>query len=179
MKGNPLQSIFNWSLLKISILIGTNKHPFLMILIFYFSKKKQLASIHLIWQQSNMNQQSILFVNINIQQNSEEIVIKQCQQTSLSTIFDRLENQKSVLSDVEVHIISSLVCYVWSEVPPHKGVPVPIVFSVQFVFQMGCDLLDCVHLVQGVPRDAQNLGLQLRRYVLALYHRLALTNLCH
>ena len=57
--------------------------------------------------------------------------------------------------------------------------PVPVVFSVELVLEMGGDLLGGVHLVQGVFGDTQYFCLQLGRYVLALDHRLVLTHLSH
>lgn len=66
-----------------------------------------------------------------------------------------------------------------SEVSADERVPVAIVLSVEFVLEVGGDLLNRVHFVEGVLGDRQNLRLHLRADVLALYHRPLLPRLRH
>ena len=68
-----------------------------------------------------------------------------------STILDSLENQKSILPDIKIHIVSCLISHIGSEIPSYKGVPVSVVLSVQLIFEMSGDLLNSMHLVQSVP----------------------------
>ena len=72
-----------------------------------------------------------------------------------------------------------LICDVGSEVPADEGVPVAIVLSVEFVLEVGRDLLNGVHFVESVLGDCQYLCLHLGADVLALYDRSLLSRLRH
>ena len=98
---------------------------------------------------------------------------------SFSAILDSLEDQEAVLSDVEIHVVSGLVGDVGSKVPADKGVPISVVLPVQLIFEVGGDLLDGMHLVQGISGYSQYLALKLGGYVFGLDHRFALAYLCH
>jgi hypothetical protein len=96
-----------------------------------------------------------------------------------SSIFDCFEEEESVLSDIEIDVMVGFVRDVRSEVSADECVPVAIVLSVEFVLEVGGDLLNCVHFVEGVLGDGQNLRLHLRTDVLALYDRPLLSRLRH
>ena len=96
-----------------------------------------------------------------------------------SSIFDCFEDEEAVLSDVEVNVVIGFVRDEWAEVPPHKRVPISVVLSVEFVFEVRRDLLDGVHFVERVLGDGQDLGLHFRADVLHLYHGLLLPRLGH
>ena len=53
---------------------------------------------------------------------------------SCSAILDGLEDQKSILSNIEIHIIASLIGDVGSKVSTYESMPISVVFSVQFIF---------------------------------------------
>jgi len=70
-----------------------------------------------------------------------------------STILDCFEEEEAVLSDIKINVVLGLVGHVWAEVTAYEGMPVSIVLAIQFILQMGGNLLDCVHLLQRVFGD--------------------------
>lgn len=83
--------------------------------------------------------------NIKIPFMSQLIFINsKCQRGS---IFDGLKQQETVLADIEIDIMLSLIGDVRAEMPAHNAMPVPIVLPIELVFQMGCDFLGGVHFL--------------------------------
>ena len=76
-----------------------------------------------------------------------------------STIFDSLEDQETILSNIEIHIMRSLISHIRPEISPHKRMPIPIMLPVQLVLQMRSYLLSRMHLVQSITSYPQDLSL--------------------
>lgn len=64
-----------------------------------------------------------------------------------SSVFDSFEKEEAILSNVEVNIVIGLVSDVRAEISTNKGVPVSVVLSIEFVFEVSRNLLDCMHLI--------------------------------
>lgn len=64
-----------------------------------------------------------------------------------SSIFDGFEEKEAVLSNVEVNVVIGFISDIGAEVSANEGMPISVVFSIEFVFEMGSNLLDCMHLV--------------------------------
>jgi hypothetical protein len=75
--------------------------------------------------------------------------------------------------------VVGLVGDVRPEIPAHEDMPVAVVLAVEFVLDVRGDLLNGVHLVQGVLGNRQNLSLHVRTHLLRLYHRPRLLHLRH
>lgn len=88
--------------------------------------------------------------------------------TKESSAFDSFEEQEAVLSEVKIDVVFGLVGYIRSEVSSNKTMPVSVVFTIQFVLQMGCHLLGRVHFLQSVFGSGQNISLHFRIYVSCL-----------
>jgi hypothetical protein len=71
------------------------------------------------------------------------------------------------------------VCHIGAKISSYKGMPVSIVLSIQFVLQVSGNLLDCMHLLEGVLCDVENFLFHLWADVLSLDHRLLVSCLGH
>jgi hypothetical protein len=85
-----------------------------------------------------------------------------------SSVFDGLEEEEAVLPNVKINVVFGLIGDIRSEISADEGVPVSIVFTVEFVLQVGGDLLNGMHLLEGVFGYRKYFGLHLRADVLRL-----------
>lgn len=99
--------------------------------------------------------------------------------TNKSSTFNSFEKQKSILAQVEVNIVFCLISDVWSEISAYETMPVTVVFTIEFVFQVSRHLLGGVHFLKRVSRGGQNVCLQFGTDISGFYHGFILSNFLH
>ena len=75
-----------------------------------------------------------------------------------------------------------MTCFIGAvraEVTADKTVPVAIVFTVELIFEMGCDFLGGVHFFKGVLGHSDDFCFHLRTDVLVLDDRLHFFSFSH
>ena len=96
-----------------------------------------------------------------------------------SSIFDGFEEQEAILSHIEVNVVFGFIGDIWAEIPADECVPVSIVFTVEFVFEVGRYLLDSMHFFEGIFGDSDDLSLHLRANIFCFDDWFMLANLGH
>ena len=82
----------------------------------------------------------------------------------------RLEEEHCDLSHVEIDEVLGFVGDVGSEIPAHNCVPGGVVLFIEFLLDVGGDILLDVELFQGHVRTVDGILLHLLVHVSVLYH---------
>jgi hypothetical protein len=70
--------------------------------------------------------------------------------TKESSAFDTFEQQESVLSKVEVNVVFGFIGDIGSEISTDKTMPISVVLTIEFIFQVSGHLLSGMHFLKGI-----------------------------
>lgn len=88
-----------------------------------------------------------------------------------SSALYSFKKQEAVLSYIEIDVMISFICDIRPEISANESMPVSIILTVEFIFKMGCDLLDGMHFFEGIFSNSQNLSFHFWAYAFDFNNR--------